>query len=197
MLALVLAHAVTVGAPAPAEGDAAWTVPETFQWVPPIVHATGLFVVMRSTEAYLWPSPFAESPKEWPRHWAEAFGKPPLFDTSRRAFEWDGDRWFINVLGHGLLGSELHLRARTCGAGVGEALLFGAAASVAWEYVFEGNGVRPSGLDLVYTPLAGLVLGEARFWAFRAVASAGKTTRAVVRAIVDPLGELERTFSRC
>lgn len=190
----MLSAAILVVAAAAVEPE---VPPTEALWVPPIVHATGLFVVMRTTEAVLWPNPFAESPREWPRHWGEAFGKPPLFDTSRRAFEWDGDRWTINVLGHGLLGSELHLRARTCGASVVEALLFTTAASAAWEYVFEGNGVRPSALDLVYTPLAGLVLGEARFWAFRAVAGSSKTTRSVVRAIVDPLGQLERLASKC
>ena len=163
-----------------------------FRWVPPILHASGLFVTMRVTEALLWPNPFAESPSAWPDHYREAYTQPPKFDTSRRAFEWDGDRWFINVLGHGLLGSELYLRARTCHASVPGALLFAAGASATWEYAFEGNGVRPSALDLVYTPLAGLVLGELRFLGFRAVSSASPTTRGVVRAVLDPLGQLER-----
>ncbi len=166
--------------------------PAEFRWVPPVLHATGLFVTMRVSEALLWPTPFAESPRGWPDYYREAYTRPPKFDSSRRPFEWDGDRWFINVLGHGLLGSELYLRARQCHANFPVALLFTAGASATWEYVFEANGVRPSALDLVYTPVAGLVFGELRFLGYRAAASASPTVRGIVRAVLDPLGQLER-----
>jgi len=165
----------------------------------PTLHAAGLFTVMRGTEAVLWPDPFAFTEIDhWPHRYGEAFSKPPLFDTSRPAFEWDGDRWTTNVIGHGLLGSELYLRARTCHFGWAGSLLFTAAASTTWEYVFEANGVRPSGQDLVYTPLAGIVIGEARYQAWRAAAGIeNRTLRTSLRILFDPLGEFERAAIGC
>lgn len=76
-----------------------------------------------------------------------------------------------------------------------EALAFAASASAVWEYVFEANGVRPSALDLVYTPLSGWVLGEARFWGWQAAGGIGNPTlRGVLRVVLDPFGELSRAM---
>ena len=163
-------------------------------FVIPIVHGVALMTVMRVTESFLYPDPFSRT-EHFAAHYGEAFTRPPLFDGSRRAFEWDGDPWTINVLGHGLFGSELYLRARTCHLPWYGALAFTAATSALWEYGFEGNGVRPSALDLVYTPLAGMVLGEGRYLLWRAAGdlpSAG--LRTVLRVAVDPFGEAERAF---
>lgn len=162
----------------------------------PILHAAGLLTVMRASEAYLWPQPFAETDRfKIAIHYQEAFSRPPLWDGSRPLFEEDGDRWQINVLGHGLFGSELYLRARVCRLVPWQALLFTAGSSATWEYGFEASGVRPSALDLTFTPLAGLVLGEARFQTWRAVRKLGSgPLRTTLSAVVDPLGELERAF---
>jgi hypothetical protein len=167
-----------------------------FNWPVPVLHTAGLFVGMRATEAYLWPEPFAETePKIWLDHYREAYTRPPVFDTSQRAFEWDGDHWTLNVIGHGLLGSELYFRPRRCGASLWGALAFAAGATAVWEYGFEANGVRPSGFDLIYTPLAGFVLGEARYAGFAAAGSiSDRTLRGVVRAVLDPFGEIERAL---
>ena len=160
-------------------------------WTPPVVHSLGLFAVMRGTEAYLWPDPFSfHQIDRWPERYAQAFTRPPKFDKSRPFMTWDGDRWQINVLGHGLLGSELYLRPRRCGFGVLGSVGFATLASALWEYGFEANGVRPSGVDLWYTPMVGLVLGEARFGAWRAARGIRQPLlRAMVRSIVDPMGE--------
>lgn len=166
----------------------------------PGLHALALFTVVRASEAYLYPIPFADFESRALAHrWADAVTRPPIFYPRRRAFEWDGDPWPINVVGHGLMGSELYVRARTCNLGVGGALAFAAVASGVWEYAFEGNGVRPSALDLVYTPLAGLALGEARFQVWRAAGGlSGRAARAVARSVVDPFGEIERALgTRC
>jgi hypothetical protein len=161
-------------------------------WLVPSLHALGLMTVMRSSEAYLWPEPFANVTR-FGYHYGQAFSRPPLWDGSRPLFEADGDRWQINVIGHGLFGSELYLRARACRKPLWQALLFTGAASTLWEYGFEANGVRPSGLDLVYTPAAGLLLGEGRFQLLEvARRMAPGTGRTVLRAVMDPLGELER-----
>jgi hypothetical protein len=94
-----------------------------------------------------------------------------------------------------LLGSELYFRPRRCGAGVPFALAFATGSSIVWEYVMEANGVRPSALDLVYTPLAGIVLGEARYAGYTAAgAISSPTLRGVVRAVLDPFGEIERAL---
>jgi hypothetical protein len=169
-------------------------LPESPEWGVPVAHSLGVFTGTRLAEAILYPDPFAETDLGvLGRNYREAFTRPPLFDPDEAVFEWDGDPWTINVIGHGLLGSELYYRPRRCGFSVLAALAFAAGASVVWEYAFEANGVRPSALDLVYTPAVGLVLGEARFWAFGAAGSLRDPTwRAIVRAVVDPFGELER-----
>jgi hypothetical protein len=159
--------------------------------VPVVVETLSLLVVMRATEAYLWPNPFSfRQIDEWPDRYRVAFTLPPKFDTSRRFMEWDGDDWTINVLGHGLFGSELYLRPRRCGFGWLGSLGYAAAASALWEYGFEANGVRPSGVDLWYTPLSGIVIGEARFQLWRLSGKVNDATwRSILGAVADPIGE--------
>jgi hypothetical protein len=160
--------------------------------VVPAAHGLALMTVMRVTATFLWPDPFART-ERFGAAYREAFTKPPLFDRSQPFFRWDGDPVLINAGGHALFGSELYVRARACRFGPATALAFTAATSALWEYGFEANGVRPSALDLAYTPIAGLVLGEARFAVHRAASSIGSGPwRRFVKAVVDPLGELER-----
>ncbi|WP_437942771.1 DUF3943 domain-containing protein [Sorangium sp. So ce341] len=163
-------------------------------WTPPIVHTLAVFTVTRSVEAVLWPDPFADFRLErWGYHYGEAFTKPPLFDADQPAFRWDHDPWPINVIGHGLLGSEIYFRARSCRFGVPAAVAFAIAGTHLWEYGYEANGVRPSALDLVYTPLAGALLGELRYVTWRAAGSIESApARVLARALVDPFGEIER-----
>lgn len=160
----------------------------------PTLHGVGLFSVLRLSEAYLYPDPFAET--RWSvigSHYRQAFTRLPKFDASQPAFEWDGDPWHINVVGHALMGSDLYLRARTCGHGVLGSLAFTAAGAVVWDYAFEGSGVRPSALDLVYTPASGLVFGEFRYWLWSESRRVTDSTwRQVLRTVFDPLGEAER-----
>ena len=166
----------------------------------PTLHALGLMTSMRAAEAYLWPEPFAQTDRgALGLRYHDAFSRPPRWERHRSWFEADGDRWQINVLGHGLFGSELYLRARACHLAAWQALLFTAAASASWEYGFEANGVRPSALDLTFTPLAGLVLGEARFQGWRAARRlAPGLGRGALSALLDPCGELERALgARC
>jgi hypothetical protein len=189
-----LADAAAASATAPVEPRPEPVAEERPMLVVPIVHSLALMSVMRVSESVLYPDPFSRT-QYFGAHYEEAFTKPPLFDGSRRAFEWDGDPWTINVLGHGLFGSELYLRARTCHLPWYGALAFAAAASTLWEYGFEANGVRPSALDLVYTPLAGMALGEGRQVVWRAAAQVeSRVLRQVIRAAVDPFGEVERAF---
>lgn len=175
---------------APQPDDAA----PTPSWLVPVGHGAGLFVTLRLTEAYLYPDPFADTRLDsWLHHYEEAFTRPPKFDADAPFFEWDGDPWYINAVGHAAMGSELYLRARTCGHGVLPSVLFTAGSSVVWDYAFEGNGVRPSALDLVYTPVSGLAFGEFRYFLWTQGGHIDSSLlRGVVRGIADPFGELER-----
>jgi hypothetical protein len=150
---------------------------------------------MRVGAAMLWPDPFADfSLNSMGQSYEAAYTLPPRWDGDRKAFEWDGDRWPINVIGHGLFGSELYLKARQCRHSEWLALAVAAGGSVAWEYAIEASAVRPSGLDLVYTPLAGALLGEARFWGYRWARSLSGGSRAFLATLFDPLGEFERAL---
>jgi len=186
--AQVLATQSLAADPAPVKADLAT------HWEPPVLHTTALLIGLRHAEGVLYPDPFADGNlKHIFERYRDTFTKPPIFDSSKPFFEWDGDPWTINVIGHGLLGSELYVRARICHFGWAGSLAFAAFSTVAWEYVFEGSGVRPSVLDLIYTPLGGLVIGEARYIAFRGAQSiASPAFRAIFSALVDPFGELER-----
>lgn len=158
---------------------------------PVVIETATLFTVMRTSEAYLWPEPFSfRQADQWSARYERAFTRPPEFDSSRGFMQWDGDRFTINVIGHGLLGSELYLRPRRCGFGLWGSLGVATAASALWEYGFEANGVQPSGVDLWYTPLSGLILGEARYQAWRASARVDHPAiRFLLRTLFDPVGE--------
>lgn len=185
--ALVVALGLVTAPPEPTTSP-----PRAPNIVVPAFHGLALMTVMRTTETVLWPDPFAR-PQHFGEHYQDAFTRVPVFDGSKPFMRWDGDPLFVNVVGHGVFGSELYLRARQCRFGWAGSFAFAAATSALWEYGFEGSGVRPSVQDLVYTPLAGLVLGELRFVVYRAAGGIdSKAGRTVVRALVDPLGELER-----
>jgi hypothetical protein len=158
-------------------------------WSVPALHAGGVVGGMRAAASIAWPRAYDPSRfADEGRNLRLAFTTPPDFRPQLGLLRSDGDPWAINVFGHGAFGSEIYLRARQCGHDALPALAFTALVSTAWEYVVEGPYKRPSAIDLVWTPLVGgLVLGEARFRAWRAVESP------VLRALLDPLGSLERT----
>lgn len=192
-------------------GDAARDTPRTAQraegwgelardptpnlWVP-TWHSLGLMTGMRLTEAWLWPDPFAETRLDRiGAHYREAFTRPPKWDSSAAPFEWDGDPWWINGIGHAVFGAELYYRPRACGQGVLTAVGFAAAGALVWDYGFEASGVRPSGLDLWYTPLSGAVLGEIRYQGYLLTRGIGShTLRTVVQTLLDPFGQIERAL---
>jgi hypothetical protein len=183
-------------APAGVARDAKARDREQPGWELPVVHALAVMTGMRIGAAVIWPDPFADlGIARMADSYQRAYTEPPRWDSNRDAFEWDGDPWPVNVIGHGLFGSELFLRARTCGKSRAEALVFTTVASALWEYGFEASAVQPSALDLVYTPAAGLVLGELRYAGWSAAADIrDRTWRGVLRAVLDPLGEFERAL---
>jgi hypothetical protein len=165
-------------------------------WLVPSAHALTVMAGMRVGAAVLWPEPFADlSPQHMGRSYRDAYTHWPRWDSSKPAFEWDGDAWPINTVGHALFGSELYLRARVCQKRWWEALVFTTAGSVLWEYGFEASAVRPSALDLWYTPVSGLILGELRYYGYRIASRISDPSwRTVLRTLFDPLGEFERAL---
>ena len=167
--------------------------PHAQSWLVPSLHGVGLLTAQRVGAMLLWRHAFSlEDGDRNLRGLRDAYTLPPKFDPDRRFFEWDGDHWVINLWGHGLMGSELYLRARQCGHGALPSIAFAAAASAVWEYGVEVYNARPSLNDLVWTPLGGALLGEMRLVTWEAAASLPRVWRHVVRAVVDPFGELER-----
>jgi hypothetical protein len=183
MAAMILA--LLLAGPA-LEGETSWKVPA--------LHAAGVVIGMRAAASALWPAAYDPTRfSDEGRNLKAAFTRPPDFRPSLGLLRSDGDPWAINVFGHGAFGSEIYLRTRQCGHEPWAALAATALTSTAWEYLVEGPYKRPSAIDLVWTPLVGgLVLGEARFRLWRAIDSR------FWRAVIDPLGSLERAAgSRC
>lgn len=169
--------------------------PHATSWLVPVLHGAGLLAGQRVAESVLWTHAFSlENGDRNLDHLRVAYTQPPVFDPHRAAFEWDGDRWEINLLGHAAMGSELYLRARQCGHGYAASLAFTAVTAAVWEYGVEVWNSRPSVNDLLWTPLGGALLGELRFATWELAHSLPRGLRGVVRAVVDPFGELERAL---
>src|SRR4051812_33468198 len=168
--------------------------PEESSWTVPVAHAAGLLAGMRLTLSLAWPDAYDPLPLSRSGHqFRQAYSSGPEFRHDRWLLESDGDPWAINVIGHGLFGAEVYGRVRQCGGGPWQALAFAAGTSVVWEYGIESWSKRPSGVDLVATPLFGAVLGEARYQAQRWLR--GKPPgfwRRLGEIVIDPLGEGER-----
>jgi hypothetical protein len=97
----------------------------------------------------------------------------------------DVDNEFVNFVLHPLAGSETHMLARRNGWTFGEAVLFDAAGSFLWEYVFENLFERPSRVDLLVTAPVGCLLGELRYFL---------KEEGILPWLVDPLGSHGEPF---
>jgi hypothetical protein len=167
--------------------------PHARSWAVPALHGAGLLLGQRVAAGLIWAHAFSlEDGERNLAHLRAAYTQPPVFDPRRQLFEWDGDRWEINFFGHGLMGSELYLRARQCQHGFAASIAFTAVSSVIWEYGVEVWNSRPSVNDLLWTPIGGALLGELRFVTWEMAAGLPRGARGVLRALVDPFGELER-----
>ena len=170
-------------------------------WRIPVLHAAGTLAAMRISASILWPQ--AYDPTRLPdqfRGLERAWSRLPEFRRDRPLLGSDGDPWTINVFGHGLFGSEIYARTRQCGHGPAASAAAVAATSFAWEYVVEAPYKRPSAVDLVWTPLGGLVFGELRFQLGRWLREGASTpVRTILLVATDPFGELERRVfgTRC
>lgn len=167
-------------------------------WLVPTLHSAGFVSTMYLCSVAIWPQSFAvaETGDNWAR-FREGFRSPPEWRRTADPFEWDGDPWLINVIGHGLFGSEFYLRHRQYRQPPWVAVLMTVAWSVAWEYLVESWHKHPSGIDLAWTPTAGSLLGETRFQLYRRVRRMPRSVgRHVLFYLLDPFGQLERDLLR-
>jgi hypothetical protein len=81
---------------------------------------------------------------------------------SDRYFAFDRDHFNTNAIGHPLAGTIYYQIARGNGLGVGPSFLTSVAASTLWKYFGEPNQ-KLSINDLIVTPAAGWVIGEAMY----------------------------------
>src|SRR5262249_17905438 len=93
-------------------------------------------------------------------------------------------------------GSELYLRGRAQGCSPLGSFLFASAASVVWEFGIESWYERPSFQDLIITPVAGSLIGEARFRAKRALLEADTGFSRTLAVAIDPLQSFSEVIGR-
>ena len=78
---------------------------------------------------------------------------------SKNLWEWDQNTFVMNQAGHPYLGAVFFNAGRANGFNFYESFLFALGGSLFWEEFMETS--NPSINDMIYTPLAGAVLGEA------------------------------------
>ena len=161
-------------------------------WMVPQLHSAGVLLGTRIGASIIWPDAF--DPRRVERNggqFADSWRLPPQWRDG--FFESDQDPWTINVIGHGLLGSEFYLRHRQAWHSPWVALAMTAAWTLTWEYLVEAWHKRPSGIDLIWTPLGGGLLGEGRYYFYQRISRMrGSALRHLLLYLIDPLGQLER-----
>jgi hypothetical protein len=86
------------------------------------------------------------------RNWKRTFTMPPV---------WDHDSISWNYGAHPIMGSFSYLSYRNRHAHWAEAVAGTAVNSIIYEYIIAGATQRPSFNDMIVTPIAGSLLGEA------------------------------------
>ena len=163
-------------------------------WNLPALHSAGLLLVLRLGCSALWSDHFDVSQVDqnaqiFRTSWSEA----PQFDSKAGFFEWDHDPWAINLFGHGLMGSEHYFVYRRSGHPWWTALGMTVAWTLIWEYLVEAWHKHPSGLDLVWTPVGGALIGEGRFLLYKRILRMHPSVgRHALLYLMDPIGQLER-----
>jgi Domain of unknown function (DUF3943) len=112
---------------------------------------------------------------------------------SVRYFVFDDDHFNTNAVGHPVAGVFYYQIARGNGLGVGASFLTTVAASTAWKYFGEANQ-KLSTNDLIVTPAAGWVLGEAIFRIGRLFADGAPSLENCIGAVLfSPVASLNET----
>ena len=167
---------------------------ESPRWLVPTLHSATLLLGMRVGASTLWPEAYdlTDVDSNW-QAFKTGFQRAPAWNPDAAAFEWDGDPWPINALGHAAMGSELYLRHREAHHPWWSALGMTVLWSFAWEYLVEGWHKQPSGIDLLWTPLGGALLGELRYRLYLEVRAMQESAgRHVLLYLLDPLAQAER-----
>jgi len=73
-------------------------------------------------------------------------------------WEWDGDRFGVNFIGHPYSGTLSYNAGRANGYNYYQSFAFAFGGSLMWEYL--GENTRPSYNDIINTPVNGAFLGE-------------------------------------
>ena len=110
---------------------------------------------------------------------------------------WDSDDLFLNYVTHPYAGAIYYMGARSAGADAYTSFWYSFALSTFfWEYGIESFAERPSIQDLIVTPVAGALLGEAFYKAKRSILENGgyigdsKTWGTVALWAMDPITEV-------
>ena len=91
------------------------------------------------------------------------------------------------------MGSEFYLRYRQARFPSWAALGMTVAWTLVWEYLVEAWHKQPSGIDIIWTPVAGAMIGEGRYQLYLRIRSMDRSTgRHLLLYLIDPLGQLER-----
>ena len=83
------------------------------------------------------------------------------YDNVKDGPVYDEDKWWINYIGHSVVGAYYYTWARTNGLSAWESSVFNFLMSTFyWEYGVEAMFERPSKQDIIITPVLGSLLGE-------------------------------------
>mgnify|MGYP002868769618 CR=1 FL=1 len=129
------------------------------------------FNITMGTLLFLTPESFTNWEKEKKlriesilNQYGESYSKPPVIDE---------DEWPTNYVGHPYQGSFYYNSLRSQDVSFWYSSLFCLGNTLIWEYVWEAGFEQPSIQDLIVTPLAGVLLGEAIHIATNAMSKNG------------------------
>jgi hypothetical protein len=116
-----------------------------------------------------------------------SYTKPPVIDH---------DMFITNYLGHPYQGGFYYNSLRSQGATVLQSSLFCWGHTLLWEYGWEAGIEQPSIQDLIVTPLAGILVGEASNLATIQMSKHGfNSLEKVITCIINPSWVINNKFS--
>jgi len=115
----------------------------------------------------------------------------------------DKDADDVNFIGHPYFGGAYYIHARKLGYQRDDAFIFSFLMSTCmYEYGVEAFFERPSMQDLVFTPIAGSLVGELMMWGERSVKAnnsqvlGSKTVGHICLVLMDPIGSAIKNIDR-
>jgi len=175
---LILALGIAVG---PQSGDTSLLEATVYTGLPTLALITGIFI-------YEIEANQRTSYGELTNNFVRGFTRRPA---------WDKNPWYVNYVGHPMVGAEAYLLARNRDHGMFSSFLYSTAESFLWEFGIESwIGARPSYQDLIFTSTLGFLLGELRF-RIRALLSDSETTLGEVAfTLLDPIDSIYTFFEK-